>query len=192
MCVGYARYNLEEKIPHFPTLKDWEDKKSTKFDTCARMCQHLLARDDAPEIKIEAGEVMFPSFLPVQPGETPQRTIKILISQEFPSLGALLRNVSHCLLIAVKPCSIDGLQVLDLYKIKYLYIDGQMSFQKRAKVVAQFCSDPQYRVLIMSSVGSVGLNLTVASVIIFLVCLPLCLSLLGPYYFLGSAMECTG
>ena len=44
-----------------------------------------------------------------------------------------------------------------------------MSYQQRAKVVAQFCSDPEYRVLIMSSVGSVGLNLTVAHVIIFVV-----------------------
>lgn len=44
-----------------------------------------------------------------------------------------------------------------------------MSFPQRAKVVKQFCVDDKICVLIMSSVGSIGLNLTVASVIIFLV-----------------------
>lgn len=94
MCVGCARYNLEEKIPHFRTLKEWEEKKSTKFDTCARICQHLLARDDASEIRIDEGQVTFAESDPLQPGAAPSQTTKILISQEFPSLGPLLRNVS--------------------------------------------------------------------------------------------------
>jgi len=61
--------------------------------------------------------------------------------------------------------------VLTLYGIRHLSIDGQTSFQKRAKIVEIFCKDPTYRVLIVSSVGSNGLNLTVASVVIFLVSL---------------------
>ena len=47
MCVGFAHFNLEDPIPVFKTLDDWEKQKSTKIDTCTRMCRHLLARDDS-------------------------------------------------------------------------------------------------------------------------------------------------
>jgi hypothetical protein len=52
---------------------------------------------------------------------------------------------------------------------EFVFIDGQTSFQKRAKIVDTFNKDPTFRVLIISSVGSNGLNLTVASSIIFIV-----------------------
>lgn len=68
-----------------------------------------------------------------------------------------------------------------MYGIRHLSIDGQMSFQQRAKVVKMFAEEPEYRVLIMSSVGSVGLNLTVASAIIFLV---RTFIFIGEYYFI--------
>ncbi|RDB15031.1 Protein CHROMATIN REMODELING 5 [Hypsizygus marmoreus] len=150
MCVGYARFDLAENIPKFHSLDEWEGKKSTKFDTCARMCRHLLTCDDAPEIIVEGGTVVYPPIPPRASGASIPQETKILVYQEFPSLGPLLRNV------------------LDLYGIRYMYIDGQTSFQDRAKIVKSFCDDPLCRVLIISSVGSTGLNLTEASVIIFL------------------------
>ena len=60
-------------------------------------------------------------------------------------------------------------KVLDLYSIKHLSIDGRTTFQQRAKIVQTFCKDSAYRVLILSLVGSNGLNLMVANIIIFLV-----------------------
>lgn len=93
MAIGYARYNLDEKIPKFESLEDWEPIKSTKMDVCARMCQHLLSRDDAPEITVENGQIVIPPLPSLQPGEPCSQTSKILISQQFPSLGGLLRNV---------------------------------------------------------------------------------------------------
>ena len=95
MCVGFARYNLEDPIPVFKALDDWEKQKSTKIDTCARMCRHLLARDDCPEMLFENGAVTFPPIPAPNPGEQVSQDVKILIYQEFPSLGPLLRNVSH-------------------------------------------------------------------------------------------------
>jgi SNF2 family DNA or RNA helicase len=59
--------------------------------------------------------------------------------------------------------------VLDLYGIKYKHIDGSTLLHNRAKIVEQFCEGSEFRVLIISSVGSTGLNLSIASVIIFLV-----------------------
>ena len=51
-------------------------------------------------------------------------------------------------------------------------MDGDTSFEKRAKIVKQFNTDPTIRVLIFTSVGSSGLNLSVANHLIFLVCTP--------------------
>lgn len=95
MCVGYARRNLEEEIPHFDTLEQWEAKKSTKFDLCARMCVHLLSHDQAPEIEFDEGVAVFHPVPEVPPGAQAPMTTKVLIYQEFPSLGPLLRNVSR-------------------------------------------------------------------------------------------------
>jgi TATA-binding protein-associated factor len=59
--------------------------------------------------------------------------------------------------------------VLELYDTKSLAIDGSMSFKKRDKIIADFHSPDSPRVLIFSSVGSAGLNLAIADVVIFFV-----------------------
>lgn len=56
-----------------------------------------------------------------------------------------------------------------LYKIKHLYIDGHSSYDARAKVLKTFDEDQSFRVLFFSSVGASGLNLSKASIVIFLV-----------------------
>ncbi|KAF9455565.1 P-loop containing nucleoside triphosphate hydrolase protein [Collybia nuda] len=150
MAVNYARETPEEKIPHFKTLEEWEAKKSTKIDTCVKLCQHLLSHDDAPEVFVANGSVVYP---PLPNGTDPSKATrkrKVVIYQEFPSHGPLLRNI------------------LDLYGIKHLYLDGQTQFGKRAKIVKEFNESGEYRVLIVSSVGATGLNLSVASVMILL------------------------
>ena len=91
----YARRDLKDPIPLFKTLDDWTSRKATKIDTCARICQYLTSSDRARVPKAENGSVIFPPIPPLKPGEQEKRTNKILIYQEFPSLGPLLRNVSH-------------------------------------------------------------------------------------------------
>ena len=83
----------KERIPTFRTINEWEKAKSTKFDVCAKLVSHLLKHDDAPEIEVHDGKVTFPKF-PPECRERPKQETKILIYQEFPSLGPLLRNVS--------------------------------------------------------------------------------------------------
>ncbi|KAF8808358.1 hypothetical protein BYT27DRAFT_7097080 [Phlegmacium glaucopus] len=151
MSVGFARESPDTPIPSFATLQDWEAVKSTKMDTCAQICRHLLTRDDAPPINFEEGKAIFPPMPPSpQGGKKPLQEKKILIYQEFTSLGPLLLNV------------------LSLYGIQALSIDGQMTFENRAATVSKFRSQPDARVLIFSSVGSTGLNLSCANTIIFL------------------------
>jgi predicted helicase len=59
--------------------------------------------------------------------------------------------------------------VLDLYGIDSLAIDGTMAFHKRDEVVSKFHAPGSARVFIFSSVGSAGLNLSIADVVIFFV-----------------------
>jgi SNF2 family DNA or RNA helicase len=48
-------------------------------------------------------------------------------------------------------------------------MDGHATYNARAKMVNTFNTDPTIRVLFFTSVGASGLNLTKASVVIFLV-----------------------
>lgn len=105
MGAIYPRRSLTEKIPHFKTLEEWQSRKSTKIDTCARMCRHLLSRDDAPDMTFKDGQVVFPDVPQPRPGEEVAQERKILIYQEFPSFGPLLRNVRAPLTASVTCCS---------------------------------------------------------------------------------------
>jgi TATA-binding protein-associated factor len=58
---------------------------------------------------------------------------------------------------------------MKLYGVDSLAIDGSMSFEKRDKVVAEFHAENSPRVLIFSSVGSAGLNLSIACKVILFV-----------------------
>lgn len=100
ISVGYAKDESEDDKdgirvlpPKFLSLQDWEPKKSTKMDTCAKICQHMLARDDVPDVIFKEGQAIFPPIPPTPPGGGKKET-KILIYQEFTSLRPLLRNVT--------------------------------------------------------------------------------------------------
>jgi TATA-binding protein-associated factor len=93
MSATYPRLSLTDKIPRFKTREDWESRKSTKVDICARMCFHLLSRDDAPRMIFEDGAVIFPEVPKPMPGERVSQELKIVIYQEFSSFGPLVRDV---------------------------------------------------------------------------------------------------
>jgi hypothetical protein len=103
MGAVYPRATLKESLPTFSSLESWREKKSTKIDICARMCLHLLSRDDASPMRFEDGTINFPESPQPAPGEPPSYNNKILIYHEFPSFGPLIRSVcdllffGHCL-----------------------------------------------------------------------------------------------
>lgn len=64
--------------------------------------------------------------------------------------------------------------------ISAVILNGNMQAKVRASVIDQFKTDPAVRVLLMSSVGMVGLNLTCADMVIAYVSTtigPLCILL---------------
>ena len=73
LSVGYARDESEDEsknvppIPTFKTFEQWEPVKSTKMDTCAKICQHMLIRDDVPLVTFKDGQAFFPTVNPFPP-----------------------------------------------------------------------------------------------------------------------------
>jgi hypothetical protein len=111
MGAVYPRATLKESLPTFSSLEAWKEKKSTKIDICARMCLHLLSRDDAATMGFKEGTVDFPESPQPAPGELVSHKNKILIYHEFPSFGPLIRGVcdllffGHCLFNASRSSS---------------------------------------------------------------------------------------
>ncbi|KAF5359465.1 hypothetical protein D9756_003663 [Leucocoprinus leucothites] len=148
LAVGYAKDDSSSLLPTFRSLKEWQPRKSTKMDVCANICAHYLTDDRVGDVTFDGGDVSFPDI----PGEfltDPQQSRRIIIYAEFPSMTPLLQNV------------------LSLYGVKNIAISGKIQFKQRDKRIKQFYddSDPA-RVLIFSSVGSAGLNLAIADVVI--------------------------
>lgn len=64
----------------------------------------------------------------------------------------------------------SSLQVLGLYGVSSLTINGKISFDQRTKHVKEFYdNNNESRVLVFSSVGTAGLNLAIADIVIFFV-----------------------
>lgn len=178
--------------PTFKTLDEWEPVKSTKMDVCAKLCQYYLQRDDVPDVEFKDGRPIFPKIRLPQPGQVITQNRKLLIFAEFPSMTGLLRNVRTPFITHSSYSLCRDIKVLHLHGVDSLFINGNMSYERRARVVAQFHAPGSPRVLIFSSVGSAGLNLSIADRVIFFV--RKFLSLLDMnaniYRFVGSALEC--
>ena len=167
LAVGYAKADPASLLPMFPDLAQWYPMKSTKMDVCTRICAHYLTDDRVPDISFDNGEVHFPT-IPGQCQDSPERSRRIIIYAEFPSMAPLLQNVcpAACLLM----CSDAPTQILSLYGVPSLAINGQIAFGKRDEYIWALYDDKHpARVLIFSSVGSAGLNLSIADIVIFFV-----------------------
>ncbi|KAF8523869.1 P-loop containing nucleoside triphosphate hydrolase protein [Hysterangium stoloniferum] len=143
-AVSYAQEDTEAQLPEFQTLGDWEPVKSTKMDVYAKICKHYLSDDNIPDVEFNEGIPIFPRL------EVPSQIMnrRILIYSESPIVTRLLRNV------------------LELYGIKSLSIDGKDDFDLRDVTVDEFHKPDNLRILIISSIGGTGLNLTICDVII--------------------------
>jgi hypothetical protein len=90
MGVTWTRENTSDQVPTFESMESWQKAKSTKIDYLARICQHILKRDDMPAIQLKDGEVIFPP-----PPTTPHATqdVKIIIYMEFSVFIPLVESV---------------------------------------------------------------------------------------------------
>jgi len=101
--------------------------KSTKMDMCTRICAYYLTDDHILDISFDNGEVHFPT-IPGQCQDFPERSQHIIIYAEFPSMTLLLQNV--CPVACLLMCSDASTQILSLYGVPSLAINGQIAFGK--------------------------------------------------------------
>lgn len=81
-------------------------------------------------------------------------------------------------------------KALDVNNINVITLNGKMNPKQRAAAVEQFKTDYTAEVLLMSSVGMVGLNLTCADVVIaYVSCLPLPAALQSHDSFFGRTFH---
>ncbi|KAK1233548.1 hypothetical protein PQX77_003294 [Marasmius sp. AFHP31] len=149
MGVLYAKANPNAPNPRFKTLEEWEPVKSTKIDTCVRIIQHYLSHDNIDD-PFMTSDIRYPDPPRVETGQNPPQKRKILVYAGFPSRWSILRDI------------------LDIYGISYVYIDGSQTLEKRNQMIERFKDPDGPRVMIFSSVGTTGLNLTIANVVILL------------------------
>jgi SNF2 family DNA or RNA helicase len=70
------------------------------------------------------------------------------------------------------------MQVLDLHKIPFLWLDGDVPWEKREQIIRKLYMDGNPRLLIFSSVGATGVNMAIADIMIHVVRVLLPVSLL--------------
>ncbi|KAH6905669.1 hypothetical protein BKA70DRAFT_1225379 [Coprinopsis sp. MPI-PUGE-AT-0042] len=146
MGVVFPR-EKDSPLPVYKTRREWEADPPSKLNAVVLLIRHLLRSDDAPMPFTKDFEMVFPNIPDDKPAK---QTRKILVFNEFPSFAPLI------------------IQILKLYGINASAINGGLTYQQRAKVVDKFKTQPGLRILILSKVGTVGLNLTEADVLIFL------------------------
>ncbi|KAJ8688852.1 hypothetical protein PTI98_013597 [Pleurotus ostreatus] len=133
-------------------LGHYDDISSTKLDLIARIVLHLLSHDHIEHPTLVDGQVVFPAPPPLVFGQRAPQKRKILIYHEFSMMATTIETVFR----------MKGFGVLVL--------NGLLKKDERERVIQSFVhSDaPEHRVLLFSSVGAVGLNLTCADTVIML------------------------
>ncbi|THH21443.1 hypothetical protein EUX98_g8376 [Antrodiella citrinella] len=168
---GYSRsfyFNLRQALVHSQfaldgakipmTLDEWEALPSRKLDAVLALCEHHLQADNQPfmDYDTEDDGYIFSENANPRPAVdlmgVPLGPDKIVLYSAFPVNNAFIG------------------QVLFLHGIKYVVVNGSISLDGRKKAIKAFNDADRDgpRVMILSSVGIMGLNLASACVIIVL------------------------
>lgn len=140
--------------PVFKTLEEWEANPSEKMLVACTLINHELSSDTAPPITFdEQGGPIFPLVPP--PLNTPQRNIAMYM--EFTSNCASMASV-----LWVK------------FGINCMILDGSVSVDRRRAIIQAFACGVDLkgkpcRVLILTKVAGVGVNLSAADRLIIVV-----------------------
>ncbi|KIO00764.1 hypothetical protein M404DRAFT_151975 [Pisolithus tinctorius Marx 270] len=134
------------------SLEDWQCEKTIKLDTLGQVVRHHLdSNGRAPLTMADDGQTLITS-----PDGVPDETDygdddRIIIYSAFPSSNQAL------------------IDVLALYDIAAIELNGTMTLKKRQAALDDFRTSTRttgHRVLIISNVGMVGLNLACANIMV--------------------------
>lgn len=141
------------KLPRMTTKEDYQLGQSTKINTVIKLIRHHLSGStESPVFDVDGDHQWPPSATTTLPSSSIRPRPKIVVYQSFTSLSGFLQKC------------------FTVNDIRSILVNGGMSFEQRSAAIEKFRTDPDINVLILSAVGSVGLNLAFASAIAFMVC----------------------
>ncbi|KIK23571.1 hypothetical protein PISMIDRAFT_100380 [Pisolithus microcarpus 441] len=152
------------------SLQEWKGEKcSTKLDILAQIVSRHLSADNARSLNIDDDGM---TLQPDEPGTTALVASKEADRPDEPGTTALVasKEADRVIIFSAFPSSNAAIiDVLKLHGIRALELHGRIGPAKRKSVLNEFRSstrDAGARVLILSQVGMVGLNLACANVMI--------------------------
>ncbi|KAG7443533.1 uncharacterized protein BT62DRAFT_921992 [Guyanagaster necrorhizus] len=147
----YLSKSSKKIFPPFKSLEEWEKYSGAELKATLRLCRHYLSDDNVSPPYIEDGYLIFPDPPAMATGDKKKRTqqIKILIFHELSMMDELIMSAFI----------MNGIKILSL--------NGSMRLTAYEQVVEKFLHpDSDVHVLLLSQIGSSGLNLMRAPVII--------------------------
>jgi SNF2 family DNA or RNA helicase len=161
-------YAFSRHYPKFTSMEEWKSAEGTKLALLVRLLQHTLSHDTRAPVSFDAeGLGSYPPMPAMTDGEIQPQTSKVIVFQEFPMMADMIVSVSLTWFSHHGPH--QPLQILELQGIECLTMNGSTKEEHREEVLSKFKTESRFRVLLMSMVGGIGLNLTVASTIIVFV-----------------------
>ncbi|KAI6137600.1 P-loop containing nucleoside triphosphate hydrolase protein [Pisolithus tinctorius] len=134
------------------SLSHWQEEKTIKLDTLAHVVRHHLdSNGRVPLTMTEDGQTLTLAPDGLQDMSDYGEDDRVVIYSAFPSSNQAL------------------IDILDLYGIAATELNGTMSLKKRQAALDDFRTSTRtkgHRVLIISNVGMVGLNLACANVMV--------------------------
>ncbi|KAG1784565.1 P-loop containing nucleoside triphosphate hydrolase protein [Suillus plorans] len=168
--------------PIVKTLEEWSNVRSTKVDVLVTLLTWHLESDEHPvhEFNVDSNfteGAADQAHVKNAGAEPSQRDSEDDVKNEGQDLCPNTRNQKFPHLMSMGkrkilvytefPMMVPLLSsVLKLHNIVPLTLNGSHGMDERNEIVKKFNTDPSARVLLFSNVGAVGLNLTVASVVI--------------------------
>ncbi|KIM38289.1 hypothetical protein M413DRAFT_12967 [Hebeloma cylindrosporum] len=139
--------------PVYTSVADFEARAGSKMKGLIRLLQHINSNDLAPPPFVDPENdacMKFPEAPPVPEGEKPSQMDKTLVSFQFASITPTL------------------VSALNVHGIKHQILSGAMTPKQRDDNLELWRHDPECRVLLFTSVGNTGLNMTEARNVIHL------------------------
>lgn len=155
------------------TIAEWMAFPSGKLCVTVGIVVHHLANDNAQPLRITHDrdlEVNPDAAVAVRSEGLPKD--RIVIYSAFPSSSNVIMDVSNSSSYVIYTILTPQPQVLKLYGVEALEFNGSMTDKARSDSLAAFKDEKAGtpRVMLLSNVGTTGLNLDFANVLIIIVC----------------------
>jgi hypothetical protein len=164
---------IEDTPPVYTTLEDFAIRGSTKEKTVIQIIAHHkeLSNQQSNPLQWDkkTGECTIDTKGPGPPIHTGTLPTKFVVYSQFVALSKYLESVS-CFIGDQAVPSPNLFKALRLHGIPFLYLNGEVTLgKKRTKILEEFKISDTIVVLLLSSVGTTGINLASANILIIMV-----------------------